>query len=594
MVVHQTDRSSKDGNHSAANFLDLERDIRSFQSVAGYREDAFSLRGTSGELARVDGVQVTPAFFEVFGVKAEIGRAFDAAVARENPGQLLVLSDGLWRRMFGADPTVIGRQVSVSGAPFTIVAVMPPSFGWPGNPDVWVNTKLGVPSSPIQNDSDMVTNRGLGYFDAIARVRPGVTRGALDAELAGEARRLRELAPDNNQGLGYRAVPARESLVGDVRTGLLMLLGAVAFVLIIAAVNVANLLLARASARQREFVVRAAIGAGWGRLARQVVVESQVLALLGGGLGVALAVAGTRLISRVAPLGLPRSSEVGVDRTVLLFALGLSMLTGLVFGLSPALSAGRANLAEALRSGARSGVHERAGKLRSVLVTAEVALAVVVLVGAGLLGSSLLRLERVDPGFDATGVTAIDVPLGGSRYHDGAAQERFYGQLRTALVAAHPRWTVSLGFPLPFAGSSGSSATTSLEPETNQNRERLSALIGLVSEDYFKTLRISLQAGREVGDQDRADGSKVAIVNVAFAKRWWPGRGAVGQVFNAGMGGRITVIGVVADTRSRRLEQAPEPMVYLCPIASWRCPTSRCWCARRRGRATSCCTFARR
>lgn len=564
VVIHQRDSLGRDHNQSAANFIDLTRDLRSVSGLAGYRFDDFALSVAGAEPVHMDGVQVTPEFFEVFAVPALVGRTFDGATARASGGRLAVLSEGSWRQQFGADPRIIGQTVSLSGEPYRITAVMPASFTWPERAMIWVATTGPVPTPPFGDGKDIVTNRGLGYFDAVGRVKPNVTMTEVTTELAAEAHRLQGIDPANNAGLTYHVVSAQQELVGDVRTGLLMLLGAVGFVMLIATVNVASLSLARGSSRQREFVVRAAIGAGRGRLIRQLVVESQIYAWLGGAVGVLLAVGAARLVARLAPLGLPRAAEVSVDGRVLGFALILAVVVGLLFGLTPALAAGRTRLAEMLRSSSRSSTAHGGTRLRSVLVVAEIALAVVVLVGAGLLASSLIRLERTDPGFRSEQITTISLSLNGARYAGSAAQIRFYDQVRAELVARHPRWTVSLAFPMPLGNGSGSRTTVSLRPGSDRSREEISVLFGMVSGDYFRTLGIPVVAGREFGEQDQPNSAPVVILNLALAERLWPGQNPVGRQFSPDLGSAeiATVVGVVANTRSRRLDEPAEPMVY--------------------------------
>ena len=412
-VVWRTQPASPENPHSAADFLDIQKDGRSFESLAGYRGLVLDLAQGAGEPRRLTGAEVTSGFFDVFGTPAALGRTFRANSDR--PGdRLAVLSHGSWQRGFGSDPSVVGRSVRFGSVPMTVVGVMPKSFSWPADTQAWVLSDLPVPTPPLPV-ADLMTQRGLSYFEVVARLKPSVTLAEARAELDGIGRRLAAAFPDNDKDRGYRVVPLQEQMTGRMRSSFLTLLGVVGLVLLIASANVANLLLARGLGRQREMALRASLGASPARLVRQLLVESIVLGLLGGVAGLGVADQGTRLLLRIVPSDLPRSGDVGIDGTVLLFTLAVSVGTGLLFGVAPALEAARVPPLEALRSGGRAAT-AAGGRLRSALVGAEIAIALVVLSAAGLLLESFVRLQAVDPGYLTDAVVAMPLELPTSRY----------------------------------------------------------------------------------------------------------------------------------------------------------------------------------
>jgi predicted permease len=560
VLIRQGSRGTAPGNHSAGNYLDLARDNRSFAAIAAYRDDVLTLRREGTEPLRVDAMQITSRFFDVFEIPPLVGRLPDSLAFAQ--GRVLVLSEGFWRKAFGADRGVIGSTVVLGGNPATIAAVMPASLRWPLAPDLWIGADGDLPTSPIQSSTDIRLNRGLGYLQVVARITAGVTPAVMTGDLDQIARRLERLAPKENERFGYQVTRVEDEIVGSSRSTLLMLLGSVTLVLLIAAANVANLLLARASSRSRELAVRAAIGADRGRLIRQLLTESVGLALAGGTLGVALAGGLTPLLARMAGPGLPRVEDVGIDLRVLAFAVGLSVVTGLLFGLSPALHLTTDRLAETLRSGGRVGAGRAVGSLRGALVVGELALAVIVVIGAALLTNSLFRLERIDPGFQTDRITAIDVSLTGTQYPNDSSQIRFYDALEREVAARLPRARASLVFPVPLESGTGSSFTVRRTPTAAPEQEYQS-LIGLVSPGFFQTIGVPLLQGRDFSALDRANGARVAIINAALAKQLWPNEEPIGQTLYAGFPRPFTIVGVVGNIRSRRLDVVAEPTVYV-------------------------------
>lgn len=557
LVVWRTSPASPELPHSAGDFLDVQKDTRSFETMAAVRGRVLDLVQGAAEPQRLTGAEVTNGFFDVFGTPAVLGRTIRAESDR--PGdRLVVLSDGAWRRVFGSDPTVVGRSLRFGSVPLTVVGVMPGSFSWPLDAEAWVLADLPVPDAPLPVD-DLVTKRGLSYFDVVARLEPSVTRAQAQAELDGIGRRLAEAFPDNDKDRGYRLVPLHEQLTGRMRTSLWTLLGVVALVLLIASANVANLLLGRGVARQREMAVRASMGASPARLVRQLLVESVVLALAGGLAGLGVADLGTSLLLRLVPGNLPRSGDIGIDAGVLSFTIVVSVAAGLVFGIAPALAGARVQPLQALQSGGRTSTGS-GGRLRSALVGAEIAIALVMLSGAGLLLRSFVRLQQVDPGYQ-TNTVAMPLLLPTSRYPSPREQARFYQQVVDRL-SAQGQYVVAAGFPAPFGDGADSSAPVRPEKRPSSDVEGMT-LFSTVTASYFRVMGIPLLAGREFTDTDQKGRPGVVLVSRAMAQRFWPGQDPLGQRITLGDDDFFTVVGVVGDIRRKGLDLPAEPMVYL-------------------------------
>ena len=399
---------------------------------------------------RVPGVQTTAAFFDVFEVVPLVGRVYTAG--DEGRGALAVISEGLWQRQFGRRADVVGSQIRVNGTPTTMVGVVPETVRHPLAADLWTLAPGEVPISPVPSDG--LADREVQYFAAVARLAPGATLSDANAQLRTLAERLGQQFPDTNSGESFHVRPLADSLVSEVRAGLLVLLGAVACVLMIACANVAGLMLARGMARCRELAVRASLGASRWQLARQLMVESLGLAVVGGAAGLVLAAWGIDLLVAMAPETLPRLAEVQLDWRVAAGATLTTTLVGLLAGLAPALQSSRPQLNEDLKDGGRTGTAART-RLRSGLVIAEVAVALVLLIGAGLMVTSLSRLRSVDPGFRTTSLAAIDLPVPQSRY-DGPAQGRFYADVLNRLRDNPATANAALVFPMPLRGANAS------------------------------------------------------------------------------------------------------------------------------------------
>ncbi|GLC25181.1 ABC transporter permease [Roseisolibacter agri] len=546
---------------SVPNYADWRTRVRAFQSTMAYAFNRFSLAdGAAATPEQVQGAQLWGDVPRLLGVRPLLGRALGEGDAR---AYTVVLSEELWRRRYGADPQVLGRAVRLNGRPYTVVGVMPGSFRFPRN-----DVELWTGYANVLSDSTWSEQRGRRFQRVVARLAPGVTPDAAARELDAVARSLSTQYPDDNPGGGAALVPLREQLVGDVRPALLVLFGATAGVLLIACANVAHLLLARAAARQRELAVRAALGAGRGRVARQLLTESLVLAALGGAAGVALAYAGVTVLGKLAGDALPRLEDVRVDRWALAFTLGAVALTGVLVGLVPALRASRTDLAAGVRDGTRgAGTGRRAHAAQGALVVAEVAASLVLLVGAGLLLRSFQRLNAVDPGVRPAGVLTALVLAAPMRYPEPERQRAVLTAVAERVAALPGVQAVGLCDCMPpenvrQAGSVAvdGSAPDAPAPVVDQVR---------VGANYFGALRVPVRAGRAFTDADRAGSAPVAVVSEAFARRHLdagPGREgltrALGRRISFDQTRWMTVVGVVGDVRYGGLATDAAPAVY--------------------------------
>jgi predicted permease len=572
---------------SYPDLLDLRGLTRDFSGVAAYSTQRYNLSG-AGDPREVQAAFVTADLFDVLGVAPQIGHGFTAAQEHD---PVALLSYGIWAASFGRDPSILGRGIALDGKSYTVVGVMPPGFHFPDT-DVEVWTPVG---GIVAEEPQALTNRGFHALNAVARLAPGVPEQQAQSDLDVLAKRIaletrsdtgpRRIvafgggpAPAPGGGVRTRvapidqidlsAIPLRESAIGDVRTRLWVLLGAVALVLLIACANAANLLLTRATARRREMAIRRALGAGRGRLVRQLLTESALLALTAGALGLLLASWGLHALLAVWPRALPRSSEVGLDATVLAFTAGLAIVTGIAFGLAPALRASSLQIEEALRedSAGTSGGRRRR-RLQSSLVVAEVALALVLLVGAGLLVKSFVTLNRVNPGFDTRDVLAARVRLTPSRYPEGPAQQQFFDNVLAALAARPDVAAAGLTVTLPLSGSMRIIAFDPHAVRADYPDPIMIAMASIVTPDYFTALGIPIRRGRGFTAEDRVGTPRVVVVSTLFARELWPGVDPIGK--HVPMGGPrtgpqdCTVIGVVDDLRIGSLDDAGgRPALY--------------------------------
>jgi predicted permease len=561
--------SSRDGgvsSVSSANFLDWRaQGGAAFEAMAAEVQTGLTLTDNGDVPELLDGSRVSGDYFRVFGVRAALGRTLLPEDDAPGRGNVAVLAARTWAKQFRSDPAILGRSIRLGGQPFTVVGVMPPSFDYVEN-----GSHLWVPLALTPKDA---AQRGAGYLTVIGRLRPGRSAADAEATMVPVARRLARQYPEYDKDQGIRVRPFAAELTGDYRGRLLTLLGAVGFVLLIGCANVANLLLARGAARAKELAVRSALGAGRGRMIRQLLTESVLLALVGGVLGAALAVGGVRALVAVAPPGVPRLEQAAVDTRVLAFTLLLSVASSVVFGLAPALRAARPDLQGALREGGRGTAPVVRDRLRTGLVVAEVALALVLLTGAGLLTRSAVLLHRVQPGFDPRGVLTARIMLPEATYPEAPGVVDTYRRIVEEARAVPGVASAGLVLMVPLADDDAM-ATTSAEGQPFTDEYRRPVRFRLAGPEYLATMRIALADGREFTDRDDAGAPRIAIVNEALAHTLWPGmptRDVVGKRLSGITGGPddpqwTTVVGVVRDVHEKGLGEAPNPVMYV-PVA---------------------------
>jgi putative ABC transport system permease protein len=538
--------------HSWPNYIDYRDQNKVFESIAAFNNRSFNLTG-EGEPVRVVGAWGTANLFPTLGVNPILGRGFTVEEEEQGKGSVVVLGYGLWQRQFGGDPQVVGKTISLNGAPRTVIGVMPAGFNFPRK-----ETEIWIPVSLNQQNRQQ---RGGFWIQAIGRLKPGVTVRQAQAEMSGIADRLQQQYPDMLRGYGANIVGYQEQVVGSVKLALWLLLGAVGFVLLIACVNVANLLLGSAAAREREIAVRTAIGAGRARLVRQLLTESAVLALLGGAAGVLLAVWGLNALIALGPQDIPRLSQAPLDGRVLGFALTVSLLTGLIFGLLPALQASKPDLNETLKEGGRGTTASRQGRrIRQSLVVAEVAIALVLLACAGLMIKSFLRLQQVNVGFNPDNLLTMRIQLSGERYGQGqgAGAVNFYQQLIQRVESLPGVQGVGAISDI-FLSQTPNSSNFSIEGRPDfKPEERIETPVDVVSPNYFRVVGTALVSGRWFDERDGSQTTPVVIINETMARRFWPNEDPLGKRIKYGGQGSNdpwkTIVGVVADARRTGFE----------------------------------------
>jgi len=567
---------------SALDFADWQREARSFDAVAAHVGTGFTFSGDEAAPELAIGQLVTQDFFRVLGVQPLVGRPFVADEFTPGRDRALLLSYGLWQRRFGSDATVAGRIVAVNGRPYEIAGVMPRAFGYPTDRyQLWAPLAL---TSETPDPDALPVNRNTHYLRVIARLKPGVVEARAQAEMSAIADRLASQYPDTNRGLAARVLPLGDQLLGDVRTALLVLLGAVGFVVLIACGNVTNLLLARATSRQRELAVRAALGASRARLVRHLFTETAVLYVGGAIAAIVVASWALALADSLKPDGIPRLADATIDARVLAVTSLVSMLTALVFGLAPAIHGARTDVGDALKSGVRtSGTSRGRQRLRAGLVVGQLALSMVLLVGAGLALRSFMRLTHVDPGFDADGQLTFGIVMPAARYPGAAEMRLFQSRLIAGLAAAPGVQNAGATTHLPFTGQNlenGFTAEGFEVPADGRGREGPVAGLRGIAGDYFAALGIPVTRGRAFSAADREGMPLVAIVNETFARKYWPGQEAIGKRLR--LGGPSSddpwrvVVGVVGDIKHMgpAAETRPEvdlPFAQLDPgfVTTW-------------------------
>jgi putative ABC transport system permease protein len=541
---------------SPANYLDWREQTRSFEEMGAYTEDFYNISEDDSRPERVSAANATPSLFHTLGVRPALGRTFLPEEARPDAPRVVLLSHGLWQRRFGGDANVVGKSVKVNGNPFTVVGVLPQDF-------IISPRRYEVYTSLRFSDTQRVNRRGR-YLTVIARLRPGVTYEQARAEMNAVGARLSAQYPDENAGRAATVHPL-ELIGGGTRTALLMLLGAVGFTLLIACANVASLLLGQAAGRRKEMAVRAALGAGRLRLVRQMLTESLTLSLAGGLAGLLLAKWGVGLLVSLSPSSLPRAEQAGLDMRVLGFTLLVSTLTGLAFGLVPALQASKVDLTDALKAGARSAAGGRRSLVRGALVAAEVALSLVLLVGAGLLVKSFVRLTEVELGFNPERVVAADISLP-YRYNSPEKRMEFFRQLLTRVEALPGVSSAAVSQSVPLSGEEHGAQFMAVGREpAPDGSDRYGSIYHRVSEGYFKALGVRLLKGRDLTERDTAGAPGVALVNETLARQVFPGEDPLGKqiVLDRTPPRPREIVGVVSDTRYVTPRREPVPQIYV-------------------------------
>jgi predicted permease len=539
---------------SPSNYLDWRAQSRTLEDVAAYRYWGFVLTG-GGEPERLAGARVSASLFPLLGVRLAAGRAFGADEDRFGSAAVAVISDALWRRRFGADPNVVGRSLTLNGGSYPIVGVLSPDAKLP-DADVWV---------PLALEPYALTQRGARSLTVVARLRPGATLDQARAELHAIAGRTSQVFPAS-AGWDVAVIALKDRLVAGVRPTLFLLWTAVGFVLLIACANLANLMVARALAREHEMALRTVLGAGRSRLVRQLLTESVLVALAGGATGLLLAWLGVEALLRLNLSNLPRTSEIAVDGSVLAFTLALSIVTGLAFGLVPAWHAAAPDPGRSLKESGRATDGVRLSAFRSAAITAEVAIALVLLVGAGLLARSLARFQAVDPGFLTSHVLTMSVSLPDSRYGEGSQKAAFFGQLLDRVGRLPGVTAAGLVSHLPLAGRR---LSADVRPERGVAESPALPVADYVSvtPGYFRAMGIPLLEGRQLSERDGPEAPPVVIISDVLARRLWPGASPVGQrvIVGSTIGADTTpreIVGVVGSVRASGLESDPGPAVY--------------------------------
>jgi predicted permease len=557
------------GPVSPANFLDLRAGSQSFAEMAAAEAWGGTL-ASSDKPEQVSGLRMGDGLFQLLGVQPLLGRALQSEDFQPGKDHVLVLSHKLWQRAFAGDAGIIGQQLTLSGESYTVVGVMPPQFQfppfWSTRAEMWTPLEL----------SNRATSRGGNSLRVFGRLKAGVSLTQAQAEIDALNTQLAQAYPGANSGMNIRVDPLNEKVVGNVRPALLVLSGAVGFVLLIACANVACLLLARAATRQKETAVRVALGASRWRILRQLLTENLLLSMCGAAAGMLLAVWGVELLTALLAgnstsftVRLPRLSEIKVDGAAFAFTLVVTLVTSVLFGLAPALGASKPDLNQVLKEGGRATTIG-GRRLRETLVVAELALALVMLIGAGLLMNSFLKLQAVDPGFNARNVLAMTTSVAGAPQYVGPAREAFYQQVTEGLIALPGVESVSAINHLPLAGDKWGRALTIEGRPLPPPGEGIEVTFRVSRPDYFQTMGITLRAGRDFTERDTPDAPGVIIVNETLARRHWPDEDPIGKRVTLGNPRDssqalqwLTVVGVVKDVKQESWMNAPSNEIYL-------------------------------
>lgn len=544
---------------SPSNYFDLAQKSRSFSQI-GAATPYWSVNLTGvPEPEKLSTEIVTASLFRVLGVSPAVGGVFTDAEDLPGGRKVVLLSNAFWHRRFGGDPSVVGRGMTLDGQAFTVIGVMPTGFSYlSAKTDIYL---------PLSFAGDRIGLRSQYFLRAVARLKPGTSEAQARAEIKTIGSALAQEYRDTNAGRSFDLALFQESVVGGVRPTLRLLLGIVGFVLLIACANVANLLSIRAVARQREFALRTVLGAPRGRIVGELLLESLLLSLIGGALGLFLAAWAIKLFSRVVPADLPRAQDIGIGWPVILFTLGLSVVTALIFGLIPALQSARTDLNETLKQGTKSSSSVAGRRFRDILATVEVALAIVLLIGAGLLMKSFLSLRSVSPGYDPQRVLTFDIVLPDAKYATYQQRHQFFENL-TESLATSPGVTAVGGINYPPLSPGSASAAINIEGRpTPPGTSAPEVDLRTVTAGYFQAMHIPLLAGRSLTLADRAGATRVVLINKAMRDRFWPGEDPLGKRLQLGAANPAapwyTISGVVGSVRAHGLATEPSPEVYI-------------------------------
>jgi putative ABC transport system permease protein len=557
-------RSKQHNVVGPVNFADWQEQSKSFEGMTAFYDAGFNLTGTD-QPEEIPAQVATGNLFTLLGAQAALGRTFTDADAEPGHDDVVVLSYGLWQRRFGGARDVVGKTMGLNGHDVTIIGVMPADFKWfiqenslSGKPaEFWTPTKLSEKQRTIPSGR---------YMSVVARLKPGVSIEQAQAEMNGIANRLEQQRAEFNTGWGVKVVPLHEQLVGEIRTSMLVLLGAVGFVLLIACANVANLTLARAAARQKEIAIRMALGAWRWRVVRQLLTESVLLALVGGVFGLLLALWGVDTLVAFSPRNLIATEKVGLNLPMLGFTFIVSLLSGIIFGLIPAFDASRLKLNDKLKETGKSNTGSaRSHRVRDFFVVAEIALAVVLLVGAGLMIKSFMRLQAVDPGFDPSNLLTMSVSLPRAKYKEDNQDIAFFKEALERIGALPGVRSVGMVSALPFA-SLGSATGFTIEGQPPPSvGDKPTTDVRETDENYFRTMNIPVISGRAFSQQEVLEDRKVAIINEALARKYFPNENPIGKRVIVNMKATpepTEIIGVVGDAKYKQLEAETRPMVY--------------------------------
>ncbi len=554
---------------SAGSFTDWRNQSQSFEDLSLIDGENFNITG-SGAPEQISGARVSASFFKLLGVTPAAGRVFTEDEDREGANRAVVISHSLWQSRWAGDPEILGKTLALDGRSYTIIGVMPKGFNYPKATDLPSYFQLPPRSelwTPMALPSQQLTNRGNHNFGVIGRLKPEATIKQAQAEMTAITENIAQQYPQLS-GWGAKVVSLEEQSVGDIRLILLVLLGAVAFVLLIACANVANLLLARASSRQKEIAIRSALGASRLQIIRQLLTESMLLAVAGGGVGILMAVWGIDALLALSPGNLPRLDEVKVDGAAIVFTFAVSLVTGLIFGLAPAAQVSKTNLSEFLKEGARGSTGgARANRVRSLLVVSEIALSLVLLIGAGLMIRSFARLTNVNPGFNPKNVFTMQVFLPRTKYSEARDQAAFFKQVISRVEAIPGVETAGAISHLPLSGME-ESGNFSIEGRPPEDASAGVAVVDIraISSNYFRAMGIPILMGRDFAQQDNEQSVPVAIISESIAARYFPGEDPIGKRIKRGSANSdlpwAEIVGVASDVRHSALEKQSRPQLY--------------------------------